>query len=87
MDQPHFQQTEVSLILNSSFQQFQFAHINLSGDKPYHFNAHYIKLVHLLKLQSFSMDSCTDSPDYNRADILCVCMMFSVVHMDKISNI
>lgn len=49
MDQHHFQQTEVSFILNSSFQQFQFANINLSGDKPYHINAHYIKLAHFLK--------------------------------------
>lgn len=84
MDQPHFQQTEVSLILNSSF---QFAHINLGGDEPYHINTHYIILAHFLKLQSFSMDSCIDSPDYNRADILCICMMFSLVHMDTISNI
>lgn len=46
MDQPHFQQTEVSFILNSSFQQFKVANINQSDDKPYHINAHYTKLAH-----------------------------------------
>lgn len=77
MDQPHFQQTEVSFILNSSFQQFKVANINQSGDKPYHINAHYTKLAHFLKLQSFFLDSCTDSPGYNRADILCLHDVFS----------
>lgn len=33
------------------------------------------------------MDSCTDSPNYNRADILCVCMMLSLMHVDTISKI
>lgn len=33
------------------------------------------------------MDSCTVSPNYNRADILCVCMMLSLMHVDTISKI